>query len=75
MPRNINSSKLLAIVTVVGLASLAGACSDTPGVAANPPLPTDRSYNPAGPNCYPDINHCASYPTGGVSKDGPSPSK
>jgi hypothetical protein len=52
------------------------ACSSTKqGASAVPPLPTDsNNANPAGPNCYPDINHCASYPSGNVTNANPAQS-
>jgi hypothetical protein len=72
MARTIISLKLFTGLAVATLASITVACTDGSTVAANPPLPSDRSYSPAGPNCYPDINHCASYPTGGVSPSNPT---
>ena len=78
MSRNIFSLKLLASVVVMGLASLNFACTQSPNSASNvrAPLPSDSySANPASPNCYPDVNHCASYSTGGVSKDNPTQQK
>lgn len=76
--RNITPLKLFAGAAVMALASLTVACnqSSTNGAAARAPLPTD-SFNasPASPNCYPDINHCASYPSSDVTKDKPAPQK
>ena len=76
MLRNITPLKLFASVAAMGLASLTVACTQSStDNAANqwPPLPSSGfSANPASPNCYPDINHCASYSTGGVSQDNPA---
>lgn len=65
----------LGFVTMASAQS-SGAASPS-GQMATPPLPTDSQdpSNPAGPNCYPDINHCASYPTGGLVKNTSSQSK
>jgi hypothetical protein len=44
--------------------------SPAPSQASSVPLPSSGpSANPAQPNCYPDVNHCASYPTGDSIKD------
>jgi hypothetical protein len=62
----------------MGLASLNVACNQSSDTNASqrPPLPTDSFMaSPAGPNCYPDVNHCASYPSGGVTKDNPTKQK
>jgi hypothetical protein len=74
MLRDITSVKHLARLAVLGLALATVACSSSSKTAnqSAPPLPSDSAYNPAGPNCYPDINHCASYPSGGVTKDNPA---
>ena len=73
---NIAPLKLFASVAVIGVASFTVACTQSSSDnAANqrPPLPSSGfSANPASPNCYPDINHCASYSTGGVSQDNPA---
>jgi hypothetical protein len=75
---NVTTLKLFASVAVMALASLTVACSQTssPTASTRAPLPTDSfQANPASPNCYPDINHCASYSSGDVSKDKPAPQK
>lgn len=76
MSRNNTIAKLLTTLVVIGVASATVACTqDPPGAVAAPPLPTDQSdaysANPAGPNCYPDINHCASYGSGNITKTNP----
>jgi hypothetical protein len=44
--------------------------SPAPSQASSAPLPSSGpGANPAQPNCYPDVNHCASYPTGDSIKD------
>lgn len=77
--RNISPFKLIASVAVIGLVSLTVACkqqSADPTASARVPLPTDSfDASPAGPNCYPDINHCASYSSGDVTKNSPAPQK
>ena len=90
MLRNITSLKLFTSVAVLGLASITVACTQTPVVDpqasradlqtpradSRAPLPSDSfDANPASPNCYPDINHCASYSSGDVSKDKPTKPK
>lgn len=79
-------SKVLSFATILSLfgaaavnvafadpASGSGSATD----AAKPavPLPEDQmnAYraDPASPNCYPDINHCASYASGNVTKVNP----
>jgi hypothetical protein len=73
--RNIEIGKLLITLAAIGLASATVACTETSS-SATPPLPTDKSdgysANPAGPNCYPDINHCASYGSGNITKADPA---
>ena len=67
--------KLFTRVAALGLASIAVACSQAPGNAADRPVPLPQDSfdaSPARSNCYPDINHCASYPTGDFSKDKPT---
>jgi hypothetical protein len=77
--RNITSLKLFTSVAALGLASLTVACnqpSSTATARVPVPLPTDYfNANPASPNCYPDINHCASYSSGDVTEDKPAPQK
>lgn len=75
MSCNNKIAKLLTTFAAIGLASATVACTqDPPGMKV--PLPTDAadaySANPAGPNCYPDINHCASYPSGNITKTNPA---
>ena len=63
----------LAGFVVVGAAqaqSSGQAPSPAPSQASSVPLPSSGpGANPAQPNCYPDVNHCASYPTGDSIKD------
>jgi hypothetical protein len=75
------------MLSFAAIISLAGAVSVNAAFAADQPqpksqtantavpLPQDRQDaligNPASPNCYPDINHCASYASGDVSKANP----
>jgi hypothetical protein len=58
---------------LLGLAAATSACTPSAGAADDPPpLPSDgTALSPAGPNCYPDVDHCASYPTGSVTKKDP----
>jgi hypothetical protein len=76
MPRNIRLGKFLTTLTIIGLASATVACTEQDPPLPAPPLPTDRSDansgNPASPNCYPDINHCASYSSGNITKTNPT---
>jgi hypothetical protein len=68
---------MLSCVALVGVLATGAALAQSNGssstpqttAAAQPPLPQGPSTSPAQPNCYPDINHCASYPTGDSVKD------
>jgi len=66
--------KSLGSAIVLAMSSLTVACTQSgPKVDASGSA-YDHSgfeYSPASANCIPDINHCASYPTGDVTKDGP----
>lgn len=72
--RNITPLKLFTSAAVMALASLTVACNQSSNnPTARVPLPSSTfSANPASPNCYPDVNHCASYSSGDVSKDNPA---
>jgi hypothetical protein len=65
----------LIIAVSVNVAFADSAPATQAPIASAVPLPQNRSdaqsANPASPNCYPDINHCASYPSGDVSKANP----
>jgi hypothetical protein len=66
--------ELLGSATVFALASLTAACTPADQKTGASDSAYDHSgfeYSPASANCIPDINHCASYPTGDVTKDGP----
>lgn len=80
MSQKIAIAKLLPRLVAIGLVSATVACAhdgtlfgagDPPARAT--PLPVDaqdaNQANPAGPNCYPDVYHCASYPSGESVKD------
>ena len=76
--RYIAPLKLFAGAVPLALASITVACTQAPGNAAGRrvPLPQDSfDATPARSNCYPDINHRASYPTGDFSKDKPTQPK
>jgi hypothetical protein len=74
--RNITSLKLFTSVAVLGLASITVACTQTPRADPPAPLMSDSfDANPASPNCYPDLNHCASYSSGDLSTDKPTQPK
>jgi hypothetical protein len=70
-----------AVMSLVGAVSVSVAfAADSPAprtqtATSSIPLPQDRqdalAGNPASPNCYPDINHCASYASGDVTKTNP----
>jgi hypothetical protein len=70
-----------AVVSLIGAVSVNVAfAADSPApqtqtATSSVPLPQDRqdalAGNPASPNCYPDINHCASYASGDVTKANP----
>jgi hypothetical protein len=78
------TSRMLSFAAIM---SLVGAVSVNVAFAADQPQPTTQTANtavplpqdrqdalmanPASPNCYPDINHCASYSSGDVSKNNP----
>lgn len=76
MPRNRKLGKFLPTLAIIGLASVTVACTQEDSPQPAPPLPIDKSDanmgNPASPNCYPDINHCASYPSGNITKTNPT---
>ena len=69
--------KMLVGLALIGLATAGLAQAQSSGTSSAPgarastvPLPQGGpSDNPAQPNCYPDVNHCASYPTGDTIKD------
>jgi hypothetical protein len=76
--RSVTSLKLFMSFAMFGLASITVACTQAPGNAADKPVPLAQDSfdaSPARSNCFPDINHCASYPTGGLSKDKPAQPK
>lgn len=66
---------LAAVVVLIGAASAFADSAPTmqAPAASVSPLPQERAdaqaANPAQPNCYPDVNHCASYPTGDTVRD------
>lgn len=77
MSRQCNTLSI-AMLSLLGALSVNVAFADDAiTVTSKPaaPLPQDAqsalSANPATPNCYPDINNCATYPTGSVTKDNP----
>lgn len=62
---------LFGLVSTTAAFAQSGSPAPSSMQTAAPPLPTDSRDspgNPAGPNCYPDINHCADYPTGQLVK-------
>ena len=78
MSGTISILKLLTGVALAGFVVSGAAQAQSSGTSSPPPatqasrvpLPSSGpSANPAQPNCYPDINHCASYPTGDSVKD------
>jgi hypothetical protein len=76
--RYITPLKLFTSVAAPGLASITVVCTQAPSNVADPPVPLPQDSfdaSPARSNCYPDINHCASYSTGGFSKEKPAQPK
>ena len=80
MSQDFRILSIAAAVLLVNAVSVTAAFADsaptTPApVTQSVPLPQDRDNayagNPASPNCYPDINHCASYASGNVTKTNP----
>lgn len=81
MSRNYRMLGFAAVMSLVSAVSVNVAfAADQPSpqtraASSAVPLPQDRADaqagNPASPNCYPDINHCASYASGDVSKTNP----
>ena len=77
MSRNVSVLSLLTGVALAGFVVVGAAQAQSSGTSSAPgaqassvPLPqSGPSANPAQPNCYPDVNHCASYPTGDSIKD------
>jgi hypothetical protein len=82
MPYRFKILSLAAVLPLLGVFSVNGAFADSAANSATmtsrsavPPLPQDPSNanraDPASPNCYPDLNHCASYASGNVTKANP----
>ena len=76
MPQDVRLGKLLCTLAIIGFASVTVACTQEDPPLPAPPLPIDmsdaNSGNPASSNCYPDIDHCASYSSGDITKTNPT---